>query len=110
MYKTNTNPAESVRKYTLFLALNLKGLSMDNPNYLNLSGTKQHSPVGCILLAWKNTCFSFSCHHQMSLGGGAGVGPQINKFEQVSSDHQGRFPREGKLGRSLGLMSVARGM
>ena len=43
MYKINANPAESAHKYTLFLALNLQGLSMNNPIYLNLSGTKQHS-------------------------------------------------------------------
>ena len=29
------------------------------------------------------TYFSFSCHHQMLFGGG----PQMNKFEQLSSDH-----------------------
>ena len=43
------------------------------------SSRMQYHPLG------NSMCFSFSCHNQMSRQGR--VGPQINKFEQVSSDH-----------------------
>ena len=47
-----------------------------------------YRPIG------NRTCFSFSCYHWMSLLGGR-VGPQINKFEQVSSDYHQMSPVRG---------------
>ena len=67
-------------------------------------GKQVSIPVECILPTWNRMCFSFSYHHQMLLEEiGVGVGPEMNKFEQVSSDHN-QMSLAG--GRSSGLMSM----
>ena len=51
-------------------------------------------------------CFSFSCHSVTArclLLGGWGIGPQMNKFEQVSCDHHHMSLAGGGRGRSPGL-------
>ena len=59
-------------------------------------------PLGCILLAWKLYMLQFQLPPlDVTLGEG-GWGPQINKVEQVSSDHH-QMSLAG--GRSPGLMS-----
>ena len=57
------------------------------------------SRVGCVQAAWQPCMFRWPL---LDVSTSQGVGPQVNKFEQVSSDDHQMSPVGG---RSLGLMS-----
>ena len=68
-------------------------------NFTELSLTQDSTPVGCIPPACQPYVFQWPPLDVSTGGRGGGLGPQVNKFEQVSNDDHQMSVAEGRQGR-----------